>query len=690
MDEKQIASSLISKKPVPGKVITRQKDEELGTTTYTLNNGIKVTAKQTDFKSDEILMNAIKKGGANNYGVADKSNVKYTAQLTASMGFGAFTPSEIEKITAGKPVSARMNIGNISNGISGNSNIKDFETLLQLVYLRVTAPRRDEKLFKAFIGKQKTQLQFLTQNPQIAFFDTSITVLYKHHPLAPVPFPKAKDFDSIQLDRALEIYKNEFGSADGYHFFFVGNFDEASMLPLIETYLGSIPSENKNPDFKDNGVRPGTGTLAVKRGKEKQSFILASYNGEAPYSEDFKLRSEAVAEVLNIKVIEEMREKLGSIYSGGYYANVSKYPFPHYSVGMQLPCGPENVEKLIAAANLEIRTLKEKGPVWKDLTKTLFEITVPGVSKDDEEKELKQLVSSMQQFYAGMMSVTDDHLTFEIATAVDTEDAIFYIAVPNQHISLFEKHLLSIFPQARVHGQKNDYNVFNTKGVSAGSYATLRRPATLPLKIYEDFDYDPLNVLLSAFSKLQRHGEGAAIQIVFKPVGDTYTKRFKQALDKLRKGEKTSESLKVPETIGGEIVRGVKDVFFTASKSKEKKEQERMDGKTIDEVAVEQVTKKISSPIVATNIRLVASAPDNNRAEHILSELEAAFNQFEEAQGNKFVFRRSRGMNTRRLFHRFSFREFYKGARVLLNLKELTTAYHLPVTNVRSSRELKS
>jgi len=229
----------------------------------------------------------------------------------------------------------------------------------------------------------------------------------------------------------------------------------------------------------------------------------------------------------------------------------------------------------------DVRGLKEKGPVWKDLTKTLFEITVPGVSKDDEEKELKQLVSSMQQFYAGMMSVTDDHLTFEIATAVDTEDAIFYIAVPNQHISLFEKHLLSIFPQARVHGQKNDYNVFNTKGVSVGSYATLRRPATLPLKIYEDFDYDPLNVLLSAFSKLQRHGEGAAIQIVFKPVGDTYTKRFKQALDKLRKGEKTSESLKVPETIGGEIVRGVKDVFFTASKSKEKKEQEKKKGKTV-------------------------------------------------------------------------------------------------------------
>jgi len=257
----------------------------------------------------------------------------------------------------------------VENTITGNSNVKDLETMFQLLYLRLTAPRRDEALFKAFVDKQKTQIQFLTQNPQIGFFDTTLSVMYKNHPLAPVPFPKAKDFDALNMDRALEIYKNEFTNADGYHFFLVGNVDPATAVPLLETYLGSIPAANRQPEIKDNGVRPVPGIVSVKKGTEKQSFIVASYNGEAPYSDDFKLKAEAVAEVLNIKVIEEMREKLGSIYTGGYYANVTKFPYPHYTVGMQLPCGPENVDKLLAAANEEIRNLKEKGPEQKDVEK---------------------------------------------------------------------------------------------------------------------------------------------------------------------------------------------------------------------------------------------------------------------------------------------------------------------------------
>jgi len=342
-----------------------------------------------------------------------------------------------------------------------------------------------------------------------------------------------------------------------------------------------------------------------------------------------------------------------------------------------------------------VRGLKEKGPVWKALSKTLFEVAVPGVSKDDEQKELKQLISSMEQFYAGMMALSSgdrgewDHLTLEIATSVDREEAIFYIAVPDKHIELFEKHLLSIFPQARLHAQKNDYNVFNTEGVSVGSYATLYRRSGYPLKMYEDFDYDPLNVLLSAFSKLKRQGEGAAIQVVFKPVGNRYTRRFKLAIDQLRKGELATKALQVPESIPGEIAKGFKDLFLTKSRNK-KNDHSMLGGRHIDEVAIEQVTKKISSPIAMANIRLIASAASDSEATDTLAELESAFNQFEEAQGNQLIFKRVKGIRARRLFHRFTFREFSDAERMLLNLTELTTIYHLPVTDVQSSRELKT
>src|SRR5690606_26764610 len=165
-------------------------------------------------------------------------------------------------------------------------------------HLRMTAPRKDEELFDAYRMKQKQQLQFLSASPQVFFIDSTYNVLFKRHPLAPSPIPKAADFDRINPDRALEIFRAEFGNAAGYHFFLVGNVTPETAVPLLETYLGSLPASGKAPGFKDNGVRPVDGKikLNIRKGKEKQSLIVAMYHGEAPYTEDLALRAQALAE----------------------------------------------------------------------------------------------------------------------------------------------------------------------------------------------------------------------------------------------------------------------------------------------------------------------------------------------------------------------------------------------------------
>ena len=370
-EEKVVAKSLMTTKPTRGLVVNQTIEEGFDATTYELSNGIKVTIKPTTFKSDEIIMNGIKKGGAGSYGVADRSNVKFATELMDAMGYGSFNPTEIENILAGKKIEAAMSIGEINDELNCSSTIKDFESMLQLTYLQIMQPRKDEALFKAFKDKQNAMLQFMMGNPQAAFADTMVKTLYNNNPLARMIIPKKADFDALNLDRAIEIYKEEFSSADGYHFFIVGNITPETAIPLLETYLGSIPAKNKKPAYKDNGVRAIKGNNQFKfyKGKEKKSLILAIYNGEAPYSEDFALQTRAVAEILNIKVIEELREKMGAIYGGGFNGNIAKEPYERYSMQLALPCGPENVDKLIAAANAEIQNLKDKGPEAKDLEK---------------------------------------------------------------------------------------------------------------------------------------------------------------------------------------------------------------------------------------------------------------------------------------------------------------------------------
>lgn len=367
----KVSNVLMSKLLEGGKIVGETREADLDATTYTLSNGIKVTVKPTTYKTDEIIVQGIKKGGSNNYGLADKYNTQFATHIVAAMGVGDYTPTELEKVLAGVNVRVSAGISNIQDIVTGNSTVNDVEKMFQLMYLRMMQPRRDTQLFNAFCAKEKTQLQFATANPQTSFIDTSFSILYNRNPLANSPVTKPGDIDSINLDRALEIYRDEFADADGYHFFIVGNVDTNKILPLVERYLGSIPAKNLVAAYKDNGVRPinGIQKITVKRGKEKQSLIFSLYTGELPYTEDFDLRAQALAEVMNIKVIEILREKMGGIYTGGCFASVAKEPYAHYTFGMQFPCGPENVDKLIAAANDEINAIKQKGPDAADLDK---------------------------------------------------------------------------------------------------------------------------------------------------------------------------------------------------------------------------------------------------------------------------------------------------------------------------------
>jgi zinc protease len=369
-EEKAVALKLLDSEPVAGKITTETKNEKLGTTDITLSNGITVTLKPTAFKNDEIQMDAWRWGGFHAFDLADKYNAQYTANIIREMGVKDMSPTDIRKFMAGKTVSLLPYINNHEEGIEGRSSVKDFETFLQLMYLYFTAPRKDESSFKSFVAKNKAQLQFLKQNPQAWYQDTMIAIIYNNNPWAD-GIPSAEDYDKINLDRTFEIYKNLFSNAYGMHFTFVGNLDINTIKPMLEKYLGSLPATAKENKYKDNGIRLVKGVTegSLKRGKEKQSFINILFEGETEYSREESLNLAALLEVMNIKIIEKLREEMSGIYGGGMFGNIVKRPYVHYTISASMPCGPENVEKLTAALMNLIKDAQEKGIDQKDLDK---------------------------------------------------------------------------------------------------------------------------------------------------------------------------------------------------------------------------------------------------------------------------------------------------------------------------------
>lgn len=363
-EEKELATTLISKMPTAGKVVKESKNETWGATIWELSNGVKVTVKKTEYKNDQILMGARRPGGSSNYGLNDKFNVNYATGVAEAMGIGEFSPTDLQKVLAGKTASARVVLSGTFDGFSGSSSVKDLETMLQLLYLRATAPRKDTALFRSFVQRNKSQMTFAMANPQTAFIDSLINGLYDNHPQAPIAVPKPEYFDKIDIDKALAIYKERFGDVTGMEFVFVGSIDEAILKPLVETYIGSLPASGKKSEWKDQGVRTvkGQKQLDFYKGQAQQSLILAFHSGEVPYSEDLELKANAISEILNIRIIEELREKIQGIYSGGTSASVNKIPYNNFQIVFQLPCGPEKIDTLLLAMNAEIEALKKDGP----------------------------------------------------------------------------------------------------------------------------------------------------------------------------------------------------------------------------------------------------------------------------------------------------------------------------------------
>jgi zinc protease len=286
------------------------------------------------------------------------------------MGVKDFHPMDLQRVLAGKSVSVTPRLNQFAEGISGQCGAADVESLLQLTHLYMTQPRKDDELFRSFVSKQEAYLKNLMANPESVYQDSLQKILFNNHPRGP-RYPKPEDFGKINADRALEIYRERLGNANGMTFAFVGNFEMEAMKQLVATYLGSLPSSTTPTNYRDLGIRPVKGVVKrdIRKGTESKSHISMVFTGEAPWTADAALRMQALLDVLNIKLVETLREDLSGVYGAGAGGQLSKNPYNNYSIRVSMPCGPENVSKLIEATMGEIKKIKDNGPQESDLNK---------------------------------------------------------------------------------------------------------------------------------------------------------------------------------------------------------------------------------------------------------------------------------------------------------------------------------
>ena len=272
--------------------------------------------------------------------------------------------------------------------------------------------------------------------------------------------------------------------------------------------------------------------------------------------------------------------------------------------------------------------VKEGTSLYKSLNMTLFEVTLPPPTDEgDKSKGFKEFIGAMEQFYAGMHSISEgrnndqeNYFTLEVGLGIGTDEVVIYAAVPNKHLSLFEKQVLAFYHHAKIKEVNDDYNVFNEKGNSVGAYASFAERSVLSIKTYDAIEHDPMNTILNVFSKLQTHTEGAAIQLVVAPAGNKFINEFHAILDDVKEGMSIKNANDSLYKFNHALLKASKDIFFGHKEEVEKKDSNMKGRRAVDEGAAEKIGNKVKSTIMKANIRVIASGETKERSEGILRE----------------------------------------------------------------------
>lgn len=384
---------LLESLPQAGTVAKRTERPELGVTELVLNNGVRVVLKPTDFKNDEISLSASSPGGTSLYDDHDFLSATYAPAVVGGSGLGPYDATQLTKYLSGKKVSVRSYISERSEGFSASSGRKDLQTAFELIYGYYTVPRLDMDVFQGYMQRIKASLANRLDDPNAVFSDTINMVLYNNNIRR--SSMTVEQVDRIDPERAFAIYKERFADASDLTVTIVGSFTEAEIMPLLLQYLGTLPATGNGEQARDLGLYPPAKGLerTVHRGKEPKSSVRLYYFGDYDYSEVENMQLDALESILNIKLIERLREAESGVYGVSASASYSKYPRHRYSFSIGYGTSPDMVAPLMASALDEVNKIKQNGPDQVDIDKFL-----------SEQKRVLEVQLRENEFWLGHLS----------------------------------------------------------------------------------------------------------------------------------------------------------------------------------------------------------------------------------------------------------------------------------------------
>ncbi len=417
------AEPLIPELPAPGKIVSEKSIEKWGATELTLSNGAKVVVKPTQFKADEILMDAQAIGGTSVFPDEYANTLIFLDVAVEQNSLGDYTAKDLQKYLQGKQVNLGVDLSDYTRDITGSTTPKDLPTMMELLYMTFTNFNYDASEFEALQKQLEGILANQETNPQYIFGRDLRKALYKN------PRKEALSIDHVKgadREQTIEIVRKMTANAADYTFFFVGNIDMDTFRPLVEQYIATLPADAANvtaaPEFKaDLHIQPGDKETGFKTPMQTPTTYVGVFElGKIPYSAKNRLVAMAAGDILSTRLLDTVREDMGAVYSIWATAGMSRIAFENNTtIQSSFPMKPEMRQQVFDFIAQELKNM-ESNVTSAELAKVV-EIAVKD-RKAAEEKNNELLNAMSGEAINGIDTFTDAIEIYQNMTVEDIQN----------------------------------------------------------------------------------------------------------------------------------------------------------------------------------------------------------------------------------------------------------------------------
>jgi zinc protease len=400
-----VGQNLINDKLSGSKVISTRYLKQFGAVEWTLGNNARVVYRKVDYEKDNIIFTSFSPGGTSLYNNEMLPSATMLPSIIGTFGLGDYDNIILQKMMTGKKASAGVSLGELTEGINGSSTPKDFETMMQLVYLRFEKPRFDKDAYDAIMMRYNAYLANMSKDPTKIMQDSVslfLTNFSKRTIVMNTDLLKYVDFEKTR-----QVYIERFRNVADFTFFITGNINEDTARFMAEKYIGSIKSYPGKEKWVNWNTRPPKGRFVKDIPLDMavpKATVFISHNSSLPYNSYNNVALKVIQGILDIVFTEKVREEAGGTYGVSLNISSQKFPFPQATDLIMFDCDPDRANSLKEIINREINNLVKNGPGKENLDKA-----IKNLLKNREEARLHNVYwsNALYAYYLTGIDVND-------------------------------------------------------------------------------------------------------------------------------------------------------------------------------------------------------------------------------------------------------------------------------------------